>query len=171
MKILIVSDSHGLEDELHTLSQRHQDADIMIHCGDSELASHHPVLTGYKVVAGNCDVPSAGFPNNLVIDLDDHKIFVTHGHLYNVKMTEMNLLYKAEEAGAKIVCFGHTHLAGSGQANGCVWINPGSIRLPRGRREATYAIATWEKRVQTLTVNFYDVSGRAVEALTASYKL
>jgi len=171
MKVLMVSDSHGLENELQMLSRRHHDAEMFIHCGDSELSSGHPSLVGYKVVAGNCDMPSAGFHNDLIIDLDGHKLFVTHGHLYNVKMTEMNMLYKAEEMGAEIVCFGHTHLAGSEQVGGHVLINPGSMRVPRGRREATYAVAILEKKTRILSVNFYEMDGQVVDDLTTSYQL
>jgi len=171
MKIVIVSDSHGLENELQMVSRRHQDVESLIHCGDSELSSGHPALEGYQVVAGNCDVPSAGFRNDLITDFAGHKLFVTHGHLYNVKMTEMNVLYKAEETGAEIVCFGHTHLAGSEQVDGRVLINPGSLRLPRGRREATYAIVAWEKQTRTLNVSFCEINGHIVEDLAASYQL
>lgn len=56
MKILIISDSHGLTDELQTIAKRHAaEVDMMIHCGDSELETNHPALEGYKVVKGNCD--------------------------------------------------------------------------------------------------------------------
>ncbi len=49
MKILIISDSHGLTDELQTIAKRHAaEVDMMIHCGDSELETNHPALEGYK---------------------------------------------------------------------------------------------------------------------------
>lgn len=38
MNVLIISDSHGLEEELQTIAKRHEaEVDLMIHCGDSEL--------------------------------------------------------------------------------------------------------------------------------------
>ena len=50
MKVLIISDSH-YEDELETIAKRHEDeADLMIHCGDSELDAAHPALTPYHTV-------------------------------------------------------------------------------------------------------------------------
>jgi len=56
MAILIVSDSHGLVDELLMIVERHQhEVNTFIHCGDSELSINHPALTAYHVVKGNCD--------------------------------------------------------------------------------------------------------------------
>ncbi len=38
MKVLIMSDSHGLTHEISIIKERHkQDVTAMIHCGDSEL--------------------------------------------------------------------------------------------------------------------------------------
>ena len=42
--------------------------------------------------------------------------------------------------GADIACFGHSHQLGAEMVNETLFINPGSIRLPRGRRERTYVI-------------------------------
>lgn len=56
MNVLIISDSHGLEEELQTIAKRHEaEVDLMIHCGDSELETGHPALDPYAVVKGNCD--------------------------------------------------------------------------------------------------------------------
>lgn len=56
MNVLIISDSHGLEEELQTIAKRHEaEVDLMIHCGDSELETRHPALEPYAVVKGNCD--------------------------------------------------------------------------------------------------------------------
>ncbi|GGH83672.1 putative phosphoesterase [Pullulanibacillus pueri] len=173
MKLLVVSDSHGLENELQIISERHPEAEMLIHCGDSELEMTHLAMTGYQGVAGNCDWPGAGYPNDRIIDLEDGamKVFVTHGHLYNVKMTEMNLIYKAEEVGANLVCFGHTHYAGSEQTNGMIVLNPGSIRMPRGRKEPTYALLDWDRSKRQLSLEFYTPKGEKVSALGAVYQL
>ncbi len=51
MNVLIISDSHGLEEELQTIAKRHEaEVDLMIHCGDSELETGHPALDSYEVV-------------------------------------------------------------------------------------------------------------------------
>ena len=41
---------------------------------------------------------------------------------------------------ADIACFGHSHQLGAEMVNETLFINPGSIRLPIGRRERTYVI-------------------------------
>ncbi|OCA91289.1 YfcE family phosphodiesterase [Bacillus sp. FJAT-27225] len=138
-KVLVVSDSHGLADPMRVLKKRHEEVDVFIHCGDSELARDDEALKGFVTVGGNCDF-HPGYPDEEVVDVSGKKIFVTHGHLYSVKSTLMNILYKAREAGADIVCFGHSHLLGAEMSGGILFVNPGSIRLPRGISEKTYVI-------------------------------
>ncbi|MEN1968304.1 metallophosphoesterase [Lentibacillus sp. N15] len=161
--ILIVSDSHGLTQELQQIKERH-DADYMVHCGDSELDMDADPLEGFIKVAGNCDSDSR-FPDEQVIRLDSINLFVTHGHLYQVKRNLMNLAYRAQEDHAQIVCFGHTHIAGAENSGNQLFINPGSIRMPRNRAERTYALMDWET-IDKVHVHFYTVAGDVVEELT-----
>ncbi|MCU9594652.1 metallophosphoesterase [Caldibacillus thermolactis] len=155
MKILICSDSHGLTDELIELKKRHGDMDYYIHCGDSELTGDHPALDGYRVVKGNCDFGS-DFPEQLMLRAEDHTILVTHGHRYQVKSNLINLRYKALEENANIVCFGHSHMLGFEMVDDILFINPGSLRLPRGRSEKTYIILEIVGKKKILHV--YDVN-------------
>ncbi|XWN53607.1 metallophosphoesterase [Anoxybacillus flavithermus] len=167
MNVLIVSDSHGLTKELQTIVSRHkQHVDAIIHCGDSELTSDHEALQGMLVVRGNCDYERR-FPTDLVEERNGVRFFITHGHLYNVKMTLMNLYYKAKEVGARIVCFGHSHIAGCEQIDDVLFINPGSVYLPRLRHEKTYAILHIDEA--TTTVHFYNIDGKPLHDLTTTY--
>ncbi|MFZ3588366.1 metallophosphoesterase [Bacillus sp. DJP31] len=169
MNVLIISDSHGLEEELFQIKQKYgMSVDYMIHCGDSELPFDHEAIDGFTVVRGNCDLDQ-NLPNDRLLDFTTSKIFATHGHLYNVKMTLMNLHYRAEELGANIVCFGHSHLAGSEKIDQTVFINPGSIHLPRGRRDKTYCIL--ELHTTELNVIFYNHKHDQVLELCRTYKL
>ena len=45
-------------------------------------------------------------PDQLLIELDKHKIWMEHGHLFPSLMT---LAYRAKDNGADIALFGHTH--------------------------------------------------------------
>ncbi|WAA11608.1 metallophosphoesterase family protein [Fervidibacillus halotolerans] len=151
MKILITSDSHGLVHELDELIKTHQDVEFYIHCGDSELPSDHPSISEFITVKGNCDFGS-DYPNERLIETKMGKIFVTHGHLYDVKYGLNKLKYKAMEMGANIVCFGHSHIVGMEEESSILFLNPGSLRLPRMRKERTYLILEWtdlEKIVHT----------------------
>ncbi|MFS0780674.1 metallophosphoesterase family protein [Bacillus sp. 1P06AnD] len=170
MKILIVSDSHGQTDILHKLKARYaSEMAAMIHCGDSELNNGDEAIEGFTYVRGNCDYDSA-FPNERTEEIGGYRFFITHGHLYNIKMNLQSITYKAEEAEAQFVCFGHSHHAGSMQGDdGLIYINPGSISLPRGRKEKSFAILEIED--SKANVQFLDDEGKTIQSLSASYKI
>ncbi|WP_110927136.1 metallophosphoesterase family protein [Bacillus massiliglaciei] len=169
MKVLIMSDSHGLTEEIQQIKARHEgEIEAAIHCGDSELPKDAPEMDSLLAVRGNCDYDAA-YPNDLTETIGGRRFFVTHGHHYNVKMTLMNLAYKSEEAEADIVCFGHSHAAGSEMIGKSLFINPGSIRQPRGRIEKTYVIL--EINGEEAKVTFFDTEGNPVQALSRIYQL
>ncbi|MFC4320993.1 metallophosphoesterase family protein [Litchfieldia salsa] len=169
MKALIVSDSHGFTNEVNMIKERHQkQVNLMIHCGDSELEYTSEPLKGFSKVRGNCDF-DRNFPEDITESFGNRTVFVTHGHLYNCKMTLLNLKYRAEELGATIVCFGHSHVAGAEVIDGILFINPGSIRLPRMRKERTYAIL--EMNDNSLKVDFFELDGTLIDTLAADFKL
>jgi uncharacterized protein len=168
-KILIVSDSHGWTDELQSIKDKHSaEVDVMIHCGDSELMADDPAIAGFVTVRGNCD-NAQKYPEDAEVDVAGRKVFVTHGHLYNVKSSLMNLSYRAKEFHANIVCFGHSHLLGLEMIDGVLFINPGSIRLPRGRRERTYVIL--ELKEDFVHVYVYDLDDGEIKALRQEFPL
>lgn len=170
MKVLIVSDSHGLKKELVMIKDRHRDeVEAMIHCGDSELAADSPEMKDFIAVQGNMDYIAPDMPTEAIELIGDTCFYVTHGHLNNVKMSLVSLTYKGEETGAKITCYGHTHAAHSFEQNGRVYINPGSIRLPRERFEKTYCIC--EVDGDRVDLRYYDLEGQEVEDLRSEYKL
>jgi uncharacterized protein len=167
-KVLVVSDSHGLTKELEVLRDRHHDVvDLMIHCGDSELMPGDKSISGYLTVLGNCDF--SGYPHETEAEIAGRKIFVTHGHRYSVKTSLMNLKYKAEEVGANIVCFGHSHILGAEVIGKTLFLNPGSIRLPRERLEKTYVIL--DLLDDKINMIVYDFSGKKLTDLAREFNL
>ncbi|WP_096202770.1 metallophosphoesterase family protein [Bacillus sp. FJAT-45350] len=169
MRVLIVSDSHGQTEELSDVITRHrQEVNLIIHCGDSELEANSKELDGVSVVEGNCDYQHDQFPEEIRKELGDYVLYVTHGHHYNVKMTYVPISYKGEEVGANIVCFGHSHVATSFSENGIVYINPGSLRLPRNRSEQTYVIC--ELSTNEVKVSFHErETGALIEELSETF--
>lgn len=166
-KILILSDSHGLKNELKEIIERHKaEVDCMIHCGDSELEEYNDVLEGLVVVQGNCDW-NGKFEEEHVVNLGSEKIYVTHGHRYNVKTSYVPISYRAEEVGATIACFGHSHVATTFFENDVVYINPGSIKTPRGRKEKTYVIC--EILDKEINVFFYERDGNLIKGLEKKF--
>lgn len=169
MKVLIISDSHGLEKELFEVFDRHKhEVDAIIHCGDSELPKK--AFLEYKkllIVGGNCDYDRT-YDLEIYDELNHIKIFITHGHLHNVKFSTTKLSYRAEELGANLVCFGHSHLAKAFQENEVVYINPGSFRLPKGRKEKSYVIVNYQPAGE-MKVSFFDHIGDEIEDLSESF--
>lgn len=167
MKVLFVSDSHGLTKELEKIVEKHQnEVQVFIHCGDSELAPDHPALENYVVVGGNCDFDEQ-FSGDIVKKVGDKTIFITHGHKYSVKSNLMKIAYKAREVDADIVCFGHSHYLGAEMDRGILFINPGSIRLPRGRMEKTYVIVDITEEGYQLHV--FDVNKGELKELAQTF--
>jgi uncharacterized protein len=155
-KVLILSDSHGLTTELLHIKEKHEDeVDILLHCGDSELRADNPALEGFIVVRGNCDIDE-DFPEDSVQTVGNRRMMITHGHLYRVKSSLTSLSYRAQELNAQIVCFGHSHILGAEMLNGILFLNPGSIRLPRQRKEKTYCIL--ELLDDKIILNVYDIN-------------
>src|SRR5690554_6811998 len=166
-KVLLVSDSHGMQQELKDIVAKHQnEVSYFFHCGDSELESDDVCLKPFSVVGGNCDF-LGDFPEELVKDIDGFRFFVTHGHRHSVKSSFMMLQYRGEETGAQIICFGHTHMLGAEMIHNKLFINPGSLRLPRGRKERTYCIL--ELSGDAVELRVYDLDEGELENLRTTF--
>lgn len=139
MQVLVMSDTHGDSQIIEKVREFYPNAAAIIHCGDSELPFSHAALEDMQKVRGNCDRESA-FPDEAVFDVDGVTFFVTHGHLFNVKSSILSLSYRAKEVGAQIACFGHSHILGAEMIDGILFINPGSLLKPRGRKEKSFAV-------------------------------
>ncbi|MDE5976949.1 MAG: metallophosphoesterase [Turicibacter sp.] len=162
MNIVVVSDSHTNINHLTLIRERHlSEADLFLHCGDSSLMSDHPALNGYLTVRGNCDF-DLNYPLERVEKLDDRDtLLMTHGHKYDVKYSLQRLYYHALEIGATIVCYGHSHCIAAEMDEGILFLNPGSITLPRNTKEKTYALITTHPG--QLEVTYFEVnSGKAL---------
>ncbi len=118
MKILVFSDSHGNISYMQKALRAHPDSEVVFFLGDgiSDADSLAALDTTrmWIAVRGNCDFSSL-FKNSQIkkteeIDLLGKKIILTHGDLYDVKYGSDKLCYLAEERGADIVLFGHTHI-------------------------------------------------------------
>jgi uncharacterized protein len=168
-KILIVSDSHGITKELEELKERHRnEVDLMIHCGDSQLMADEKYMDGFAAVRGNCDF-DARYPIDRLEVVAGKKIYVTHGHKYSVKTSLMRLHYRAREVDADLVCFGHSHILGAEMIAGILFINPGSILLPRERREKTYVIL--DVREEKLHLSVFELKGKEIPELSRQFSV
>ncbi len=144
-KILVVSDTHGHDNNFYKALDLEETLDGIIHCGDLEgsegkfaLAAECPVY----FVAGNNDFFS-DLKRELDFDLFGHRCFLTHGHQYLVSMSLENLRAEGMARGADMIFFGHTHKPVAKKHEGVYLFNPGSLSYPRqeGRRPS-YIVLT-----------------------------
>ena len=134
MKVLIVSDTHGREQNLAEALEQTGPIDQLIHLGDVEGGAEHiRELAGdapAAIIAGNNDF-FCDLPNERIFTLGGHRIFMTHGHGYFVHSGTLYLKREARKKGADIVMFGHTHKPYMEEDNELLLLNPGSLSLPR----------------------------------------
>lgn len=141
-RIGVISDTHGDINSAVKAVQQMLPLDFVIHLGDfAEDGNLLEERVGIKVmgVKGNCDFHSP-LPEDRLIDVCDKKIFVTHGHHYDVKWNYHRIFYKGLEVEADVVLFGHTHVATRFIEEGVLVMNPGSTSRPRKHNEKTFAL-------------------------------
>ncbi|WP_202303129.1 phosphodiesterase [Dryocola clanedunensis] len=159
MKLMFASDLHGslpaTEKVLETFAG--SGAQWLVLVGD--LLNHGPrnaLPEGYNpaavadllnsvadniiAVRGNCDSEVdqmlLKFPITapyMQILLEQQRLFVTHGHLFNPE----NLPPLAPH---DVLVFGHTHLPVAQKRDGLYFFNPGSVSIPKGGFDASYGI-------------------------------
>lgn len=149
MKILVVSDSHLIGDDLQRVTHLYKEkVDLMIHCGDSSLPLNDPIIKKFDIVVkGNHD--DALFPKYETYQ----NICVTHGQFYNVYYGYKQLIQLCHEQNCQICFHGHTHVPTHQIHDGIHFINPGSLMMNRGTYGyGTYAVVQIDTQ---LSVDFY----------------
>ncbi|RJX24695.1 MAG: YfcE family phosphodiesterase [Acholeplasma sp.] len=135
MKLLITSDVHGRESELIEIIQRHPEVNYHLNAGDMALDpkryERHHIIS----VKGNNDF-GIDLPYERILDLEEKKILLVHGHLEHVKFGLERLKLKAKLLQADIVIFGHTHERYLMVEEHILFINPGAL----GDYHQSYAI-------------------------------
>jgi putative phosphoesterase len=172
VSILIMSDTHGLIREVKQVVARHA-ADQIFHCGDFCVDHSREPFRSMHLVKGNCDT-AKDVPAERKTEWNDLRIFQTHGHLFGVKSSLLRLHYRAEEVGANVVLFGHSHFPVCGVERGILFLNPGSLQLPRGFDVPTYAVLEQTNATDQevkVTVIFYNHQGDKVKQLGGNYSL
>lgn len=131
MRIIVFSDSHGRQSRILSAFDAEPSAEYAFFLGDgaSEAEEAFPLYSQKvtcKAVKGNCDFYST-LPENDVITVKGVKMFMTHGHIEEVKFGLENLKKKALLNGVELALFGHTHEQFYKYENGLHIFNPGSI--------------------------------------------
>jgi putative phosphoesterase len=130
MKIAILSDTHGNYQLAVKIVSSFTDLTHIIHLGDTisdaeyiESALGHPIIK----VAGNCDT-TGNNPREMILNLGETRMFLTHGDCYSVKEGLDMLLYKSARENAGIAMYGHTHVPSVLQFDTTLLVNPGCLK-------------------------------------------
>lgn len=159
MKIMFASDIHGSTYYARKMAEAYKASgcerlvllgDLLYHGPRNDLPREYnpkeviEILNGLKedilCVRGNCeaevDQMVLDFPvmaDYAVIMADNLTIYVTHGHIYNPsnppKLKEGDILMN-----------GHTHVRAMEKMNGFMYINPGSVSIPKDGKGNSYMI-------------------------------
>ena len=135
--LFIMSDTHGNANDIKKLLPIMEESDYVIHLGDYMSDTRYFSENIYEklyAVKGNCD----GGGDDLVIEIENKKILLTHGDRYGVKQGNLKLLLKAKEIGADAVFYGHTHVPLIEEVENITFINPGTLS---NYSEKTYCYA------------------------------
>lgn len=139
----VISDTHGNADAIKACALLGKDADEWLHLGD--LATDAELLESLtnkpvRYVCGNCDIIKKT-PKELIIDIEDSRILMLHGHRYYV---EPDCFYpavlRAEEKECNVLLFGHTHVPELSMQSGILVLNPGSPSRPRLNYRPSFAL-------------------------------
>ena len=142
MKALLISDSHGRDQYIERAIMKHYPIDRLIHLGDLESSESYLQTIAtcpVEIVAGNCD-PFSRLPRFKVIPFGRHQIFMTHGHLFDVRTGTERLVREARQMGCDYAFFGHTHIPCCHRHEGFTCVNPGSVSIPKNGTPHSYAL-------------------------------
>ena len=140
MKLLVLSDTHrSLGFAYDAIEKERPDAVLHLgdHLTDAEDLSFACQEPDFYYVPGNCDYAPT-VPQSLTLEFDGVRIFMTHGHRYNVKLGYESLANAAHFSGAQLALFGHTHEADFLRMGDVTLFNPGSAGMGR----QTYGMIT-----------------------------
>lgn len=148
MRIGVMSDSHGSSRYVDRAVELAGEVDMWLHCGDIvEDAEYLKNSSGVPVAAvlGNNDLFADGLPKEDVLEIEGHRILITHGHYYGVRYDVEELVESAIAQGCDIAIYGHTHVVYKRKHKGVTVINPGSVALPRDSMSPSFMVMDLEE--------------------------
>ena len=171
MKILFISDIHGITDNLDFIERKINECKIdkLVCLGDlyynyyyTNRDDVHDFLNKYKDILicmrGNCetllDIEVSDFKINdgiILINVDGIDMYLTHGNIYNYDNNSLS-----DKKG--VLVHGHYHRPFIRRKNEMIYLNVGSISKPRNEI-ATYGI--YENRC----FKIYDIEDNIIDEI------
>lgn len=160
MRVLIVSDSHRHNVNLFRVLEQTGPYDMLIHCGDVEGSEHlisEKAGCPVEMVQGNNDFFS-NLPREKEFMVGQYRVWLTHGHHYNIAMNTETIKQEAIAREVDIVMCGHSHRPVVEIGMKVTLINPGSISYPRQEnRKPSYVLMELDRAGEAhYTVNYID---------------
>jgi putative phosphoesterase len=181
MKVGIISDLHGYPEKFRKALEFIKDSDIILCAGDVLYhGPRNPILEGYDPVGlaeeikrcttpmlianGNCDAEvdmmltdMTLFTPVVLYDNNSTRFMVMHGHDMKFdKLREIARRYKVN-----VMVTGHTHVRMLKKVDGVIFINPGSIGVPKGDGQPSIAI------YEDGNVSFINIdTGKTIDMIT-----
>lgn len=152
MRVLVISDTHGSEENLGRVLESERPYGTVIHLGDIEGAEgfiEHTAGCPLEAVRGNNDYFST-LPEEKIIVIGGKRILITHGHYYYVAAGVERLIKEAQGRDVDMVMFGHTHRPLIRHEGSLTVVNPGSLSYPRQEgHKPSYAIVEIGEKGET----------------------
>ena len=139
VKILLASDNHGNINVLKNMVKDNPKCNYYYLCGDSQLRPEE--IIPFISVKGNCDLNNY-YRGNIIVDIEDRRILITHGHEYNPYYSYDKLVYTALQNNCDTIFFGHLHIYVNKEIGGVRVLNPGSCTNSRDLSEPSYMLVT-----------------------------
>ena len=95
--------------------------------------------------SGNNDRMQPLEPREQLIPIEDTYIYMTHGHEVSYYNRIQELIHIGRAMEARLVVAGHSHHHGEYRQGDTLFVNPGSIALPRDKSGGTFAIVTYDE--------------------------
>lgn len=159
MKLMIASDIHGSAYYCRKMLERYDEekaeklillGDILYHGPRNDLPKEYDPKAVIAMlnersqellcVRGNCDAEVdqmvLKFPilaEYMILYLEGRMVFATHGHIHNGE--HLPPLKKGD-----IILHGHTHVQAMDDCGGHVYLNPGSVSIPKNGNQNSYMV-------------------------------
>ena len=139
MDVLVVSDSHGILNNLTRIIEREKKCQTVFFLGDGardidSCKVRYPDRR-FVCVKGNNDWGSEE-ETEAYQYIEKNTVIAVHGHLFGVRYGLSELAAKAESVRANVAFYGHTHIADTAFIRGICLVNPGAVC------EGRYAVVT-----------------------------
>lgn len=131
MRIAILADTHLSLDLARQALVQAGPVDAVVHLGDfyaDALALASELKVPVHAVRGNNDFEEG--PYELILEMEGHRLFLTHGHFFEVPRTLERLKEAALLRDCSVALFGHSHVALIERGSGVLLVNPGALFFP-----------------------------------------